>query len=68
MIICCVYVDDALLAYRGQQVFSEFLTKLKTRFPIDDRGTLSWLLGVSITRDRKLRTITLSQELYVTDV
>ena len=36
------------------------------RFNTKDKGQSKWILGMRIQRDRKLRTITLDQELYVT--
>ena len=68
LLVCAVYVDDAALAYKGTALFKEFMLKLCDRFPVDDRGELAFLLGVAITRDRKRRSIMLSQELYVEDV
>ena len=63
-----VYVDDALLLSNDASLRARFMSALTTRFPTDDKGELSWLLGISITRERKARTIHLSQELYVEDL
>jgi len=41
---------------------------LGARFPIDDKHELEWILGVKVSRNRKSRTLTLSQELYVQDL
>ena len=41
---------------------------LGTRFPIEDKGELSWILNVAITRNRDTREITLSQSLYISDL
>ena len=63
-----VYVDDALLLSNNASLRARFMAALKARFPTDDKGELSWLLGIAITRDRKARTLHLSQELYVEDL
>ena len=44
------------------------MSALTTRFPTDDKGELTWLLGIAVTRNRKNRTIHLSQELYIEDL
>ena len=63
-----VYVDDALLLSNNASLRARFMSALTARFPTDDKGELSWLLGIAITRDRKARTLHLSQELYVDDL
>ena len=47
---------------------SRFVTDLGKRFPVDDRAELKWMLGAAIHRDRKARTLTLSQEVYIKDL
>ena len=44
------------------------MSALTARFPTDDKGELQWLLGIAITRNRKSRSIHLSQELYIDDL
>ena len=68
IILCAIYVDDAAIAHNSGKTYQAFLKSLSKRFPVDDRGTLQWLLGVSITRDRGKRSISLSQDLYVADL
>ena len=65
---CCVYVDDALLADNSPELRKRFVDALGERFPIEDKGELTWILNVSITRDRAARTLAMSQELYVSDM
>ena len=64
----CWYVDDAVLADNDSQLRDRFVADLHKRFPIDDRGELEWVLGISVTRDRTTRSLTLSQKLYVADI
>ena len=46
--------------------FAESSAMLRERFKIKQIETATWMLGMRISRDRKLRTITLDQELYIT--
>ena len=59
----CVYVDDALICDNDPALRDRFVTELSKRFPIEDKGELSWILNVGITRDRAARTLTMSQSL-----
>ncbi len=63
-----VYVDDALIADNDAALRDRFVKDLSARFPTEDKGDLAWILSVAITRDRAVRTLTMSQELYVTDL
>ena len=63
-----VYVDDCLIVDNDGALRSRFIADLGKRFPVDDRGELHFLLGVSIDRDRPNLSIILSQELYVQDL
>ena len=65
---CAIYVDDGLLADNNSALRDKFVSDLGKRFPTEDKGDLEWLLGVAVDRDRKARTITLSQKLYVSDL
>ena len=42
-----------------------FKGKIGTRYKIADLGSISWLLGMKVTRDQIRCTISLSQETYV---
>ena len=46
-IILGVYVDDIILAYRGDKLYKEFETKFFQRFP-GKKNVLSWFLGMAI--------------------
>jgi hypothetical protein len=62
------FVDDMQGAYHADDAaeFQEYVKLLQERFRIKQMQTATWMLGMRISRDRKARTITLSQELYVT--
>lgn len=57
-----VHVDD--LCVVGQDV-SRFKVLIKARFEMEDLGPCAYFLGMRVTRDRSLRTITITQEKYI---
>lgn len=63
-----IYVDDGLLVDNDSALRDRFVRDLGKRFPTEDKGNLGWILNVAITRDRKSRSLTMSQELYVQDL
>ena len=63
-----VYVDDALIVDNDAALRARFVADLARRFPVDDRGELEWMLGVAVDRERVQRLLSLSQELYITDL
>jgi len=62
------FVDDMQGSYHAadRDEFRESVALLQQRFNIKQLRQESWMLGMRIRRDRKLRTITLDQEQYVT--
>ena len=62
------FVDDMQGSYHAEDAveFQESVALLQQRFNIKKLSTATWMLGMRIQRDRKARTITLDQELYVT--
>jgi len=63
-----VYVDDALIVDNSPTLRQRFVDDLSKRFPIEDKGDLSWILNVGISRNRERHTLTMSQSLYVSDM
>ena len=61
------FVDDMQGQYHREDEpeFKQSSGKLRERFNIKEISTATWMLGMRITRDRKARTITLDQCLYV---
>lgn len=68
LMLLFLFVDDFQVSYHREDEaeWSALKAQLVQRFNTKDMGTSKWILGMRITRDRKLRTITLDQELYVT--
>jgi hypothetical protein len=68
LMLLFLFVDDFQSSYHmeDKSEWNELKQKLVDRFQTKDLGPSTWILGMCITRDRKLRTIKLDQELYVT--
>lgn len=66
-IYATIYVDDVLFFFPKsiQKVWEDDKEKLSSEFKIKDIGECSWILNMSITRDRQRGVIELSQENYV---
>jgi Reverse transcriptase (RNA-dependent DNA polymerase) len=67
-IIVPVHVDDLVLASSSKEAIQRVKNELKQRFKIHDQGPTSFILGVKLERDRKNRTISLSQPAYVKSI
>jgi hypothetical protein len=63
-----LFVDDFQASYfrDDRTEWNELKAMLVERFKTKDLGPSTWILGMRIKRDRKLRTISLDQELYIT--
>jgi transposase InsO family protein len=63
-----LFVDDFQVSYfrDDRAEWNELKAMLVERFKTKDLGPSTWILGMRIKRDRKLRTISLDQELYIT--
>ena len=68
LMLLFLFVDDSQVSYHieDKAEWDELKAKLVERFQTKDMGPSKWILGMKISRDRKARTITLDQELYVT--
>jgi hypothetical protein len=68
LLLLFLFVDDMQVGYfrDDRAEWAALKTLLVQRFNTKDMGPSTWILGMRITRNRKARTITLDQELYVT--
>jgi hypothetical protein len=68
LLLLFLFVDDMQIGYHLTDLseWSELKAKLVDRFNTKDMGPSTWILGMRIKRNRKARTLTLDQELYVT--
>ena len=67
-IILCLYVDDMLVVGSNMDHIKGLKRQLAHAFAMKDLGAAKQILGMKISRDRKNRTLTLSQADYVEKV
>jgi hypothetical protein len=65
IIIFAVHVDDILCAASPVKENARFKAELKVHWEISDLGPASFALGITITRDRASRTISISQTAFI---
>jgi len=65
-ILIGLYVDDTIISVHKEDLmeWESDKKRIGATFPIKDLGECHWILNVKVTRDRKNRTITLSQQAY----
>ena len=68
IILIGVYVDDTILCCNNLDFLKAEKSKISGRFEMDDRGEISSILGMAVTRDRKNRILTISQKVYLEEV
>jgi hypothetical protein len=59
--ILALYVDDTILTGPIGDFITRFKLAFGSRFDVQDLGPVAWLLGTTVVRDRRARTITLGQ-------
>ena len=66
--IVCSSTDDFAITASSPSRMEKFKSNLSNHFEMSDLGELAWILGIRVTRDRTLRTISLSQSAYIDSV
>ena len=61
-------VNDMTIAAKYLRTIERFKADLSCHFEISDLGEIHWLLRVEVTRDRRDRTISLSQHAYIESI
>ncbi|CAM9759374.1 unnamed protein product [Ascophyllum nodosum] len=64
VVIIVAYVDGLLVLSETKQDEHQALEDLRSSFPINDQGEISYYLGCHITRDHKARTVMFDQQRY----
>lgn len=67
-VIIPVFVDDVTIMTKSIQLANNVKTLLNRHFKVRNLVPISFLLGIAITRDRKNRTMWLSQRQYIIDL
>ncbi|KAK0605121.1 hypothetical protein LWI29_022943 [Acer saccharum] len=65
LVFLILYVDDILLIGNDVGVLTSVKEWLAKQFDMKDLGEASFILGIQVIRDRKNKTIALSQALYM---
>lgn len=70
LILVCLYVDDTIIAYHkdDEPVWLADKKLLAGKYVLQDIGDCLWILHMAVVRDRTNRTITLTQEQYISDM
>ena len=68
MVFLILYVDDILLIGNDVGTLSSVKLWLTQQFNMKDLGEANYVLGIQILRDRKNKTIALSQATYIDKV
>ena len=63
--ILAVDVNDITITGNSPHPIKRFKDNLSSLYEIKDMGNLQWSLGTGIDRDRKNRTISFSQTVYI---
>jgi hypothetical protein len=64
IMLICLWVDDCIIAYIGDDILNKFLFALKGVFSYRDEGIWNYILGMNVTIDREAKSVTLSHETY----
>ena len=66
--IMAIHVDDICGAASNMAEMAKLKEQLRKFFSLVDLGKLKWLLGISITQDRRAHTISLCQGTYIESI
>jgi len=68
VVVLAIHVDDTMITGNSVKLLNEFQRRIGGKFQITDLGSISWLLGLAIKRDRTGRTLYMSQQSYIESV
>ena len=66
--ILALYVDDSIMAGPPGSFISDFKRAFGKRFNVQDLGPVSWLLGMTVERDRAAGVLKVGQRQYILDM
>ena len=64
-VIIALYVDDIILCSNNTNMLKKEKLALAKRFKVEDLGELHYVLGMSVKRNRRSRTLSISQTKYL---
>ena len=65
IVILGIFVDDTMILYTKEFSLEEFLLGLRTWFKVTDERELDSYLGITITRNKDTKIVSLSQSFYI---
>ena len=68
IIVLAIHVDDCAITGNSVERIAKVKRQLNEKFKLTDLGSLTWLLGIAVTRDRHNRTLSLSQQSYIDSI
>ncbi len=68
LVIIALYVDDILFFSNNTKMLKEEKLALAKRFKVEDLGELHYVLGMSVKRNHRLRTLSIGQTKYLEGV
>ena len=68
ILVLAVHVDDCGMTGDLPKLITLYKCKLNDRHALMELRPMNWLLGIKVTRDRKARTISLSQTSYIESI
>ena len=68
LLILAVHVDDCAMTGSCVKLILEYKAKLNSHYPLTDLGLVHWLLGIKVTCDISMGTISLSQSTYIDSI
>jgi hypothetical protein len=68
IMLMATWVDDLIIAFKDKKKFDEFYAGLEKEFELNNLGELSWVVGMSVKRDRSARITTIDQSKYIEKV
>ena len=67
-VIIAIYVDDMIFLSNNVEMLKKKKAAIAKRFKVEDLGEIHHVLGMTVTRNRRLRTLSISQKTYLQGV
>ena len=68
IILIALFVDDTVICCNDVAVLTREKQKLSQRYEMQDQGEIHYFLGMSVKRNRAIRSLTIDQSLYIEKV
>src|SRR6266404_1876525 len=68
LLILAVHVDDCIITGNSPAGIKDFKKQVHEHYAITDIGPIHWILGIKVTCNRYVRTISLSQDSYANTI